>query len=400
MLKRLACLTAILLLTTPGAASAQKKYGPGVSDTEIKIGSTAPLSGPVSAFSAIGLAAAGYFKKINDDGGINGRQINLLLMDDGFSPPRTVEQVRKLVEQDQVLAIFGLVGTGTNTVVQKYLAAQKVPQLFAATGATKWGDPQNFPGTIGWQPSYQSEAKAYVDYALAQRPNAKIAVLYPNDDSGKDYLAGIKRALGARAGSVIVSEISYESSDPNVDSQVVSFKSSGADVFMNMATPRTAAQAIRKAYDIEWKPLQFVINASASVGAVLEPAGLERSVGLVSSAYLKDPTEAQWVNDPGYKDWAAWMAKYYPQGNTKDILAVYGYSIAQTLAYVIKQCGDDLTRENLLKHATAIKGLQLPMVQPGVTVNTSPTDYFPIKQQRMKRFDGKEWILFGDLVGG
>ena len=387
----------LALLATP--AVAQKKYDPGATDTEIKIGNTNPYSGPASAYGTIGKSIGNYFKKVNDEGGINGRKINYITLDDGYSPPKTVEQVRRLVEQEQVLAIFQPLGTPSNTAIQKYLNGKKVPQLFVATGATKWGDPKGNPWTIGWQPNYQTEAKIYAKYILEHKPNAKIAVLFQNDDYGKDYLHGFEEGLGAKK-SMIVSRASYEVTDPTVDSQIVTLKASGADVFFNITTPKFAAQAIRKAYDIDWKPLHFLNNVSNSVGSVLTPAGLEKAVDVISSAYLKDPTDPQWKDDKAFQDWLAWMKKYNSDANVNDTFTVYGYSVAQTLVEVLRQCKDDLTRENVMRQAANLKNVTVPMLLPGLTINTSPTDFFPIEQMQLMKFNGKTWDLFGTAIGG
>ena len=378
-------------------AAAQKKYDVGVTDTEIKIGQTMPYSGPASAYATVGRAEAAYFQMINEQGGVNGRKINMLSLDDGYSPPKTVEQIRRLVEQDQVLVIFQSLGTPSNTAIQKYLNAQKVPQLFAATGATKWGDPKNFPWTMGWQPSYHAEAVIYAKYIMQNKPAAKIAVLYQNDDYGKDYLNHLRLGLGAKV-SLIVKEASYEVTDPSVDSQIVALQASGADTLMVFATPKFAAQAIRKTYDIGWKPLEFVNTVSSSVAAVLQPAGLDKSVGIITAQYLKDPTDPQWSKEKSFLDWVEWMKKYYPQGDLADILNVYGYSAAQTLVHVLRQCGDDLTRENIMRQAAGIKNLELPLLLPGMRINTGPADFYPIEQMQLGRFDGKRWVLFGELI--
>jgi ABC-type branched-subunit amino acid transport system substrate-binding protein len=378
-------------------AAAQKKYDVGVTDTEIKIGQTMPYSGPASAYATIGRAEAAYFQMINEQGGVNGRKINMLSLDDGYSPPKTVEQIRRLVEQDQVLLIFQSLGTPSNTAIQKYLNAQKVPQLFAATGATKWGDPKNFPWTMGWQPSYHAEAVIYAKYIMQNKPAAKIAVLYQNDDYGKDYLNHLRLGLGAKV-SMIVKEASYEVTDPSVDSQIVALQASGADTLFVFATPKFAAQAIRKTYDIGWKPLEFVNTVSSSVAAVLQPAGLDKSIGIITAQYMKDPTDPQWSKEKSFLDWVEWMKKYYPQGDLADILNVYGYSAAQTLVHVLKQCGDDVTRENIMRQAASIKNLELPLLLPGIRVNTSPTDFAPIEQEQLAKFDGERWAVFGELV--
>ena len=380
-------------------ALAEKKYDPGATDTEIKIGQTMPYSGPGSAYGTIGKAELAYFKMINDQGGVNGRKINLISLDDGYSPPRTVEQIRKLVEENEVLFTFQNLGTAHNTAIQKYLNAKKVPQLFVATGATKWGDPQNFPWTMGWQPNYQTEAHIYAKYLLQNKPGAKIAVLYQNDDYGKDYLKGIHDGLDKQAEKMLVKEVSYEVTDPTVDSQIVTLQASGADTFFLFATPKFAAQAIRKAYDIGWRPLAFVNNVSASVAAVLEPAGLEKSKGLLTALYIKDPNDPQWENDAAMKAWREWMKKSYPDGNLADSANVYGYAAAQTLVQVLKQCGDDLTRENIMRQAANLKNFEVPVLLPRVRINTSASDFYPIEQIQLGRFDGKRWVLLGDVLG-
>jgi branched-chain amino acid transport system substrate-binding protein len=378
-------------------ALAQKKYGPGATDTEIKLGQTMPYSGPASAYGAIGKAEVAYFQMVNDQGGINGRKINLISLDDAYSPPRAVEQVRKLVEEDQVLALFQNLGTPSNSAVHKYVNAKKIPHLFIATGATKWGDPANFPWTIGFQPSYQIEAQIYAKYILKNKPAAKIAVLYQNDDYGKDYLKGLKDGLGDKVG-MIVAEASYEVTDPTVDSQIVTLKSSGADVMFTVATPKFAAQAIRKVSDIGWQPLHFVNNVASSIGAVLTPAGLDKSTGLITALYLKDPLDSQLAKDAGMQRWRDFMNKYMPDANQADFNYVYGYGAAQLMTLVLKACGDDLTRENLMKQATSIKDLTLDVTLPGIKYNTGPNDYFLVEQLQLARFDGKRWVLFGDVL--
>jgi ABC-type branched-subunit amino acid transport system substrate-binding protein len=390
---------AVVPLALALPAHAQKKYGPGASDTEIKLGQTMPYSGPASAYGAIGKAELAYFRMINEQGGINGRKVNLVSLDDAYSPPRAVEQVRKLVEEEQVLALFQTLGTPTNTAVHKYVNAKKVPHLFLATGATKWGDPKNFPWTIGFQPSYQIEAKIYARYVLKNKPDAKIAILFQNDDYGKDYVKGFRDGLGDKAKSMIVGEVSYEVTDPTIDSQIVTLKSSGADVFFNVTTPKFAAQAIRKSHDIGWKPLHLMNNVSSSVGAVLTPAGLDKSVGLVTALYLKDPTDPQLAKDPGMQRWRDFMAKYMPGADISDFNYVYGYGAAQLMTMVLKACGDDLTRENLLKQATSLKDVTLDVTLPGIKYNTGPDDYFVVEQLQLARFDGKRWALFGEVIG-
>jgi ABC-type branched-subunit amino acid transport system substrate-binding protein len=384
-----------------GASSvwAQKKYDPGATDTEIKVGNIMPYSGPASAYGTIGKAAAAYIKMVNDDGGINGRKIDFISVDDGYSPPKTVEMARRLVEQDQVLLIWGSLGTPPNSAIQKYMNAKKVPQLHVYTGASKWNDPTHFPWTMGWQPSYQAEAKIYAAYILKNKPDAKIAVLYQNDDYGKDYLEGFETGLGARAKTMIVAKASYETSDPTVDSQIVQLQASGADVFFNITTPKFAAMAIRKAYDIGWKPLQFLNNVSASIGSVLTPAGLEQSTGIITTTYLKDPSDPAWKDDKGMNAWRAFMAKYYPEGKLTDVFNVSGYGAAQTLVQVLKQCGDNLTRANVMKQAANLKNFEVNVLLPGIKINTSPTDFAPIEAEQLARFDGKEWVRFGEIIG-
>jgi len=385
-----------LVMTLP--VQAQKKYDPGASDSEIKIGNLMPYSGPASAYATIGKVEAAYFRKINDEGGINGRRINFISLDDGYSPSKAVEMTRRLVEQDQVLLIFNSLGTPSNSAVHKYLNAKQVPQLFVATGASKWGDPKHYPWTMGGQPNYRSEGRIYALHILKTRPNARIGVLYQNDDYGKDYLQGFKEGLGDRA-KLIVAEVSYEVTDPTIDSQILALKGSGADVFFNISTPKFAAMAIRKAYDIGWHPLQYLNNLSISVGSVLTPAGLDKAAGALSVAYYKDPTDKKWESDPAIREWTAFMQKYYPEGNRSDSLNVYGYALAQMLVQVLRQAGDTLTRANVMRQAANLKDLQLPVALPGVKINTSPTDFFPFESMQLQRFDGKQWVLFGEVMG-
>ena len=379
------------------SAVAQKKYDPGASDTEIKIGQTMPYSGPVSAYGTIGKVEAAYFKMINDGGGVNGRKINLISLDDAYSPPKTVEMVRRLVEQDEVLLVFQSLGTAHNSAVQKYLNTKKVPQLFVATGATRWNDPQGNPWTMGWQPNYQTETTIYAKHILKEKPNAKIGVLYQNDDYGKDYLKGLKDGLGDKA-KMIVAEVSYEVSDPTIDSQIVQLQGSGADVLVNITTPKFAAQAIRKAYDIGWKPLHYLNNVSIAVGSVLTPAGLDKSVGLISTAYFKDPTDTQWASDASIAEWTAFMKKYYPDGSLIDATNVYGYTVAQTMVQVLKQCGDNLTRENVMKQAASLTDFAPNTLLPGIKINTGAKDFAPIEGVQLMKFDGKSWVRFGDVI--
>ena len=381
------------------ATLAQKKYDPGASDTEIRIGNTNPYSGPASAYGTIGKTITAYFKMVDDQGGINGRKINFISYDDAYSPPKTVEMVRKLVEQDNVLFVFQTLGTPSNTAIHKYMNMKKVPQLHVATGASKWNDPKNFPWTMGWQPNYQTEARIYAKSILQTKPDVKIGVLYQNDDYGKDYLKGLKDGLGDKAAKAIVAEVSYEVSDPTVDSQIVQLQASGANVFFNVGTPKFAAQAIRKAYDIGWKPVQYLNNVSSSIGAVLTPAGLEKSVGIITTAYLKDYSDAQWANDPAVKRWESFMKKYYPAGDLNDVSNLYGYTVARTLEQVLKQCGDNLTRENVMKQAASMKGQYIDTLLPGITITTSDNDYAPIESVQMQRFNGKRWERFGEVMG-
>ena len=386
-------------LTIAGAAAlafaapalAQKKYDPGASDKEVVIGHINPYSGPASAYGAIGKAIGAYFDKVNAEGGVNGRKIKFISVDDGYNPAKTVEQ-------DEALLLFQPLGTPPNSAIHKYMNDRKVPQLFVATGATKWGDPKNFPWTMGWQPNYQSEAKIYAAHILETKPNAKIAVLYQNDDYGKDYLKGFEDGLGDKAKTMIVSKLSYEVTDPTVDSQMVSLKASGADTFFNITTPKFAAQAIKKAAELGWKPSHYLNSVSNAVGAVMTPAGLENGVGLITAGYIKDPTDPQFQKGKEYDDWVAWMKKYHPQGDMKDNFNVYGYTVAQTLVQVLKQAGDNLTRENIMKQAASLD-MTLPMLLPGVNVKTGPDDFFPIEREQLMKFDGKTWQLFGKVYG-
>jgi branched-chain amino acid transport system substrate-binding protein len=377
--------------------AAAKKYDTGATDTEVKIGHIGPYSGPASAYGAIGRTIAAYFNKVNAESGINGRKIPFITYDDGYSPPKTVEQARKLVESDEVLLIFNPLGTPPNTAIQTYMNAKKVPQLFVATGATKWNDPKHFPWTMGWQPNYQIEGHIYAEYLLKNHPQGRIGILYQNDDYGKDYVKGLKDGL---AGKIpIIAEAPYETTDPTVDSQIINLKASGADIFYDITTPKFAAQAIKKVAEIKWKATHLLNGVSNSVGAVLTPAGLENSQDILSVAIAKDPTDPAWKDDAAYKEWVSFMDKYYPDGDKTSSFPVYGYSVAQTLVHVLKQCGDDLTRENVIKQAASIKNLELGMLLPGIRVNTGPNDFAPIKQMQMQRFKGNTWELFGPIVG-
>ena len=388
----------IILAASSSGALAQKKYDTGATDAEIKIGNIMPYSGPASAYGVIGKTEEAYFKKINAAGGINGRKINFISYDDGYSPPKTVEQARKLVESDEVLFIFNSLGTPPNSAIHKYMNSKKVPQLFVATGATKWNDAKDFPWTMGWQPNYQSESRIYAKYLLKEKPNAKIAILYQNDDYGKDYVKGLKDGLGAKAASMIVAEESYETTEPTIDSHIVKLKSTGADVFFNVTTPKFAAQGIKKIAEIEWKQLHFLNNVSASIGSVIKPAGPENAQGIISSTYLKDPTDPQWKEDAGMKAWNEFLDKYYPEANRADASVMYAYTVAQGLVHVLKACGDNLTRENIMKQAASIKGLELGGLVPGIKVNTSATNFAPISQLQLMKFNGEKWDLFGEII--
>jgi len=391
---------AIVAASFGGALAADKKYDTGATDTEIKIGNIMPYSGPLSAYGVIGKTEQAYFNKINAEGGINGRKINFVSYDDAYSPPKTVEQARKLVESDEVLFIFNSLGTPPNSAIQKYMNSKKVPQLFVATGATKWNDPKDFPWTMGWQPNYQSESRIYAKYILKELPNAKIAILYQNDDYGKDYVKGLKDGLGAKAASMIVVEESYEPVQPTIDSNIVKLKSTGADVFFDVTTPKFAAQTIKKMNEIGWKPLHIINNVSSSIGSVMKPAGFENAQGIISSAYLKDTSDPQWKDDAGMKAFDEFLAKYFPEGNRIDGSVMYGYTVAQGIVHVLKSCGDDLTRENIMKRAASIKGLELGGLLPGIKAETSATDFAPISQLQLMKFKGEKWDLFGEIISG
>jgi branched-chain amino acid transport system substrate-binding protein len=379
-------------------AFAQKKYDVGATDKEIKIGGISPYSGPASAYGAIGKAIDAYFKKVNAEGGVNGRMIKFISLDDGYNPARTVEQARKLVEQEEVLLVFQTLGTPPNTAIHKYMNQKKTPQLFVATGATLWGDPKGHPWTMGWQPNYQSEGKIYAQHILETKPNAKIGILMQNDDYGKDYLKGFMDGLGDKAKSMVVSQVTYEVTDPTVDSQMVTLKGSGADTFFNITTPKFAAQAIKKAAEIGWKPVHYLNSVSNAAGAVMVAAGAEAGKDVISAFYLKDPTDPQWANSQEYKDWLAFMQKYHPTGDLKDNFNVYGYTVAQTLVETLKKAGDNLTRENVMKQAANLD-MTLPMLLPGVNIKTGPDDFFPIEREQLARWDGKTWVLFGKVLG-
>jgi branched-chain amino acid transport system substrate-binding protein len=391
--------TALITFAATGSALAQKKYDTGATDTEIKIGNIVPYSGPASAYGIIGKSEEAYFKMINENGGINGRKITFISYDDAYSPPKAVEQVRKLVESDEVLVVFSALGTPSNTAIQKYLNAKKVPQLFVATGATKWNDPTHFPWTMGWLPSYQSEGRIYAKFLMKEKPDAKIAVLYQNDDFGKDYLKGLKDGFGAKVSSIIAEE-SYEISEPTIDNHIVKLKASGADVLISITTPKFAAQTIKKMAEIDWKALQIVANVSTSVGAVMRPAGFENGQGVLSAHYAKDAGDAQWKDDPGMKKFLAFLDKYYPDADRTNSQVIYGYGAAQTLTKVLEMCGDDLTRANIMKQAANLKDFTPDTLLPGIKINTSASDFAPIEQLRMMRFKGEKWDLFGDVISG
>jgi branched-chain amino acid transport system substrate-binding protein len=390
--------TTVALALSASPALAQKKYDPGATDSEIKIGQTVPFSGPASAYATIGKAQAAYFNMINEQGGVNGRKINLIQYDDAYSPPKAVEQVRKLVESDEVLVTFQIIGTPSNAAVQKYLNAKKVPQLFAATGASKFTDPKNFPWTLGFNPNYFVEGRIYGQYILKEYPNAKVGVLYQNDDLGRDYLNGIKAGLGDKAATMIVAEASYEVSDPTIDSQILKLKSAGVDLLFSASTPKFAAQTIKKNAELGWKPVHILDINATSVGAVMQPAGLEASKGVISVNYGKDPLDPTWKDDPGMKKYFDFMAKYYPEGDKNSSFNTYGYSTAQLMVHVLKQCGDNLTRENVLKQATNLKNVQLDLALPGIVGTTTPNDYRVNKQLQMMKFNGERWELFGPIL--
>src|SRR5499426_1042413 len=387
---------AVIAASSSGAL-AQKKYDVGATETEIKIGNIMPYSGAASAYGVIGKTEEAYFRKINAEGGINGRKINFISYDDGYSPPKTVEQARKLVESDEVLLIFNSLGTPPNTAIQKYMNEKKVPQLFVATGATKWNDPTHFPWTMGYQPNYQTEGRIYAAYILKNVPDAKVGILYQNDDYGKDYLKGFEDGLGDAAKKLIVMKQSYEVTDPTIDSQIVNLKNSGANVFFNITIPKFAVQAIKKTHDIGWKPVHYLNNVSSSLATVLKPAGLEASKDLITALYMKEVTDPQWRNDKGFTEWVAFMKKYYPDGALDDQSNAYGYNVAILMTQVLKQCGNDLSRENIMRQAANVKNHELPLLIPGIKVKTSPTDFAPIEQEQLAKFNGEKWDLFGEL---
>ena len=396
---RSTALAAFLCLTLASSATAQKRYDPGATDSEIKIGNIMPYSGPASAYATIGKTEAAYFNKLNAGGGINGRKIDFISYDDGYSPPKAVEQARKLVESDEVLLIFNSLGTPSNSAIQKYMNGKKVPQLFVASGASKWNDPSHFPWTMGWQPSYQVEARIYGAYILKNYPGKTIGVLYQNDDFGKDYVTGLHEALGPQAEKLILIEASYETTAPTVDSQIVQIKGANPDIFINVSTPKFAAQAIRKIAELSWHPVHFISNVSVSVGSVMKPAGYENDQGILSAAYLKDPKDPQWKNDPAMNEWRAFMTKWYPDGDQEDAATVFGYGVAKGLEQVLRQCGDNLTRENIMKQAASLD-FEIGVYLPGTRIKTSPTDFAPIEQLQMMRFKDESWELFGPVMSG
>jgi ABC-type branched-subunit amino acid transport system substrate-binding protein len=389
--------SACALALAAAPAMAQKKYDQGATDAEIKIGHTGPYSGPASAYGVIGKTIEAFFKKVNDEGGINGRKLNFISYDDGYSPPKTKEMVRKLVEEDKVLFVFNTLGTPSNTMIWDYLNEEKIPQLFVATGASKWGDPKGHPWTMGFQPDYQTEAIIYAKHILANVKDPKIAVLMQNDDYGKDYFNGFKAGLGKDADK-IVKLATYEVADPTVDSQIIQLKDSGANVFFNITTPKFAAQAIKKAGELGWKPAHYLNNVSSSVGSVMKPAGVENGQGIITALYLKDPTDKQWESSKDFQDWKAFMAKYMPNGNLADASVVFGYAVANLMTIVLKQAGDDLTRANVMKQAANLKAIELPLALPGIKINTSATDFYPIQSVQLARFKGETWDRFGEVL--
>jgi len=400
-MKKLAriALAALLASAVAGTAQAQKRYEPGATDTEVKIGNIMPYSGPASAYATIGKTEAAYFNKLNAEGGINGRKIDFISYDDGYNPQKAVEQARRLVESDEVLLIFNSLGTPSNSAIQKYMNARKVPQLFVSTGAAKWNDPKNFPWTMGWQPNYQTEARIYAAYILKNYPGKTIGVLYQNDDFGKDYLIGLREGLGAQVSKLILIESSYEASSPTVDSQVVQIRGSNPDIFIDIAMPKFAAQAIRKIAELNWHPVHFLTNVSGSIGSVMKPAGYNNVQGILSTAYLKDPKDPEWEDDPSMGEWRAFMHKWYPEGDQDDAATVFAYGVAKGLEQVLRQCGDDLTRENVMKQAANLN-FEIGIYLPGTKIKTSPTDFAPLEQLQMVRFKGEAWERFGPIMSG
>ncbi|MGY3606906.1 MULTISPECIES: ABC transporter substrate-binding protein [unclassified Bradyrhizobium] len=380
------------------AFAQEKNYGPGVTDTEVKIGQTMPYSGPASSFAAIGRAMTAYFQKVNAEGGVNGRKINLVSLDDGYSPPKAVEQTRRLVESEEVLAIVGTFGSPTNFATQKYLNAKKVPGLFLGTGANRVSEPATYPWSMGWQPNNHAKGVIYAKYLLKERPNAKVAVLFQNDDFGRDYVKGFRDGLGDKAATTIVKELSYEIAEPTIDSQILILKATGADVFLDISTPKFSAQAIKKMAETKWDALHLLSDAAGSISSTLAPAGLENSKGVITVAFRKDPNDAAWGDDAGVKEYLAFMKQYMPEANPSETYHVFGYATAQTFVHVLKNCGDDLTRENLMKQATSIKDLVLPIMLPGIKLNTTPTRYTPMSQEQLMQFDGVKWKPIGEVI--
>jgi len=380
-------------VTAPGVTA------PGVTATELKIGQTMPYSGPASSYGVIGKLETAFFNMVNDEGGVGGRKINLISLDDGYSPPKTVEQVRRLVEVDQVAFLFNTLGTPTNTAIHRYVNQKKVPHLFLSTGADKWGDYKAFPWTMGFQPSYRTEAQIYTKYVLETQPNAKIAILYQNDDFGKDYPAGVRDVLGDKFDKMTVTA-TYEPTDPTIDSQITSLRASGANVLLVAAIPKFAAQSIRKVADIGWKPTFIMSNVAVSVATVINPAGPENAIGMLSTNYIKDPTDPRWANDAGMQEWRDFMAKRMPGADVTDLSYVFAYSVSKTMLHVLKQCNGDFSRENVMRQAANIKDLEVPTLLPGIKVNTSPTNFHPIRAMQMMRWDGKTWVPFGDVIEG
>lgn len=390
--------SAAAALTTSAAARAKNKYDDGVTGTEIRIGNTNPYSGPISAYAAIGRTIAAYFKSVNDTGGINGRKVNFISLDDGYVPSKTVEVVRQLVEQEKVFALFQILGTPNNTAIQKYCNQRKVPQLYVASGASKWGDPRNFPWTMGYQIDWRTEAAIYAKHMLTNVKDPKVAILMQNDDYGRDYLAGFKTGLGKENEGKIVKIATYEATDPTIDSQIIDLKASGANVFFNVTNPKAAAQGIRKMADIDWKPAQYLNNVSASVAAVMKPAGYANAQGIITAAYMMDATDRQWGDNEEMKAWNAWMDKYMPGANKADINHISGYASTHLMVETLRRCGDDLTRVNLMKQAASFQNYRVPCLLPGITVNTSPTDFYPIQAAQLQQFKGETWELFGEIM--
>lgn len=389
--------SAASLMAAAPAVWAQKKYDDGVTDTEIKIGNTNPYSGPASVYAAIGKTIDAYFKAVNDQGGINGRKIKFISLDDGYVPSKTVEVVRQMVESDKIFALFQSLGTPPNTAIHKYMNQKKVPQLYVATGASKWGNPKEFPWTMGFQPDYHTEAVIYAKHMLANVKNPKIGILSQNDDFGRDYLGGLKEGLGKDVDKIVKS-VTFEATDPTVDSQIIQLKDSGANVFMNFAGPKAAVQAIRKSVDIDWKPVQYITNVSVSVAAVMKPAGFENAQGIMTASYMMDATDKQWDDNAEMKTWRAWMDKNMPGANKADANYVYAYAVSYLMTETLKRCGNDMTRANLMKQAASFQKFRVPLLLPGIFVNTSPTDFYPIQAVQLQRFKGETWELFGEIM--